>query len=574
MLVQQTAGKLKIDLEGQELPEDVDHLLHSATVETNSNEPDLFVLAFRDAECLVLQKTGAKIGSKVTVTAFSDTSTSGDRLLAGEITALEVEHDTTGTFTVLRGYDVSHRLFRGRRSETYQNVTYSDVVTKVAERAGLAVGMIDPCPPVHPFVGQTNQSDWQFLQTLARDVGYHVAVADGRLDFRKPNPSSAGPGGGDLEAPAPLELTMGAHILRLRTSITAAEQVPTVEVRGWDPQRKQAVVASAESVTGSATLPVKPTDLARTFQSTKLVGTSVPYATQAGVDNAAKGLADHIAGTFAELDGVARGNPQLKAGTPVSLSLAGEPFDGKYTLTSARHVYNPDDGYTTAFVVSGRNQRSLLGLVSATGSASPPGASPGVVPAIVTDVNDPEGLGRVRVKFPWLSDTYTSDWTRLVQAGAGAQRGAVFLPEVNDEVLVAFDRGDPRRPYVLGGLYNGVDKPSLGSGLVDGSSGAVTRRGIVSKHGHLLAFFDDASKDGLALLTGDKGLRISLNKGQTTIKITSNGNVSIEGSKDVSIKSGAALTVQGGSKLSLKAPSIEISADSDVTVSGNPIKLN
>ena len=206
----------------------------------------------------------------------------------------------------------------------------------------------------------------------------------------------------------------------------------------------------------------------------------------------------------------------------------------------------------------------------------------GVVPALVTDVKDPDDLGRVKVKFPWLSDSYATDWVRMVQVGAGADRGAVMVPEVNDEVLVAFDQGDWRRPYVLGGLYNGKDKPKLGTGLVDGSTGAVKRRGVVSKNGHMLVFFDDPAKDGVAVLTGDKGLKISLNKGTTTVKITSSGDVKIEGSKDVSIKAGGALsvesgktlTVKAGSKLSLQGPSIEVKADSDVSVSGTPIKLN
>jgi uncharacterized protein involved in type VI secretion and phage assembly len=192
----------------------------------------------------------------------------------------------------------------------------------------------------------------------------------------------------------------------------------------------------------------------------------------------------------------------------------------------------------------------------------------------VSDVRDPAKQGRVKVTFPWMSDTYTTGWASVVQAGAGQQRGAVFLPEVNDEVLVAFDRGDWRRPYVLGGLYNGVDQPNLGDGLIDESSGAVKRRGIVSKNGHLLVFFDDQASDGVALMTGDKNLKISLNKTKTTIKISSSGQVQIEGSQDVSIKSGTNLTLQGGTKLSLQAPSIEIKADADVTVTGTPIKLN
>jgi uncharacterized protein involved in type VI secretion and phage assembly len=277
------------------------------------------------------------------------------------------------------------------------------------------------------------------------------------------------------------------------------------------------------------------------------------------------------------VEGLARGNPKLNAGKPISLGLLGDPFDGKYTLTSTRHIYDPHEGYTTAFTVSGRNQRSLLGLASGGGAGGPAAAAPsfaGVVPAIVTDIKDPDEVGRIKVKFPWLSETFVSDWARMSQFGAGKNRGAVFLPEVGDEVLVAFEQGDFRRPYVIGALYNGVDKPKLGPGLIDGSSGAVKRRGLISKHGHALVFFDDDGKDGVALLTGDKGMRISLNKGTTTIKVTSSGQIKIEGSQDVSIKAGGSLKIEATSTLSLKGASVSITGNADVSVSGNPIKLN
>jgi phage protein D/phage baseplate assembly protein gpV len=587
MAVQQSAGKFKIEVDGAEVPADVDNLLSSAVVDSNLHQPDLFLLSFRDSQRTVLSKTGARIGSKVKVTAFSDAALSGDPLLSGEITALEVEHDSSGTFTVLRGYDQSHLLFRGRYTETYQNMTAADIARKVAQRANLQPGQIDPTSPVFPYVAQNNSNDWSFLKKMAADVGYEVLVDDGKLHFRQPSSASAGPGTGDLtQTDDPLKLTMGAHILRLRSVVTSADQVGQVEVRGWDPTQKKALVGTAPAGTTSASVGTKPGDLANVFGSATMYGVSVPFSSQTEVDGAAKALADHIGGAFAEVEGLARGNSKLRAGVAISLSLVGDLFDGKYTLTSVRHRFEPSEGYTTAFTVSGRNQRSLLGLASSGSPGGGPGASAppisGVVIGIVSDVNDPDQLGRVKLSFPWLPGDYNSDWARMVQVGAGNNRGASFLPEVNDEVLVAFDHGDWRLPYVIGLLHNGVDKPLLGDDLIDGTSGAVKRRGLISKHGHALLFFDDPSKDGTALMTGDHNLRISLNAGTTTVKITSSGKISIEGAQDVSIKSSAGITVEAQNDLTLKGQSVSISADSsvsisanaDVTVAGNPIKLN
>jgi uncharacterized protein involved in type VI secretion and phage assembly len=573
MAVQQTAGRFRIELAGTRLAEDIANLLTTAVVDHDVNQPDMFVLAFHDPERAVLVKTGATIGTAITITAFSDLDSNGTELLRGEITALEFKHDASGSNTVVRGYDQSHRLCRGQSTEAYQNVTYADIAQKVAKRAGLDVGQIDSTTPVYPYVAQGNTTDCAFLKGLAGEVGYEVVVVNDKLHFRAPVASSKGPAAGNLRSTQLSEqLVFGSNVLRLRALVSAAEQVVETEVRGWDPSVKKALTSTAKASTTSADIGIAPSTVAQAFGTPKLVGSGVPYATTAEVDGAAKAMAEHTAGSFATLEGVARGNPKLRAGSAVTLSLVGDPFDGKYVLSATRHKYDPHDGYTTAFTVSGRNQHSLLALT--TGSGRHRSVMAGVVPALVTDVNDPDGWGRIKVTFPWLSDKYTTDWVRMAQVGAGGQRGAVFLPEVNDEVLVSFDRGDWRRPYVVGSLYNGVDKPNLGQSLVDSSSGAVKRRGVLSKHGHSLIFFDDQSADGVALLSGDRSLRISMNQGSTTIKITSSGKIMIEGDGGVSMKSGADLSIEATGTLSLKGARVTIDGDSDVSVTGQPIKLN
>lgn len=197
----------------------------------------------------------------------------------------------------------------------------------------------------------------------------------------------------------------------------------------------------------------------------------------------------------------------------------------------------------------------------------------GVVMAIVTDNNDPNAWGRVKLRFPWLDDDVETDWARVVAFGAGPASGAVFVPEVNDEVLVAFEHGDPRFPYVLGGLYNGVDKPKLGVGLIDG--GHVKRRGIVSRKGHLLVFFDDDKKTGAVLLSSDGQLAVSLNQTNHEVHIRSGGTLHIECGGTLTIETGGDLEVKAGGQLSLKGSrGVKIQSDSVVDVDGRSITLN
>ena len=143
MAGQQISSGFVITIDGSPLPGDIEQLLVEAYVDDNRNLPDLFVLRFRDANRLVLSKAAVKIGSRVKIAVTSTDTQTPEPLISGEVTALEADFDTTGTFTLVRGYDLSHRLFRGRHAETYTQVTASDVAVKVARRAGLSIGTID-----------------------------------------------------------------------------------------------------------------------------------------------------------------------------------------------------------------------------------------------------------------------------------------------------------------------------------------------------------------------------------------------------------------------------------------------
>jgi uncharacterized protein involved in type VI secretion and phage assembly len=246
-------------------------------------------------------------------------------------------------------------------------------------------------------------------------------------------------------------------------------------------------------------------------------------------------------------------------------------------------------------VVSGRQERSILGLASAglSNGSSSAGGHPiyGMVIGQVSDNNDPDQLGRVKLKLPWLSDDYESDWARVVQLGAGPDSGAVFLPENNDEVLVAFEFGDVRRPYVIGSLWNGVDKPKLGSGLFD--NGKVKRRGFVSRKGHRFVFLDDPNNAGIALLTSDGNLKIALNESKSEIHIScqgkimlkaqgdltvdSQGNIKLTAQQGISLQAQNSLDLQGmTASLKTQSPSLTLDngAGAKVEMSGPQVNIN
>ncbi|MDQ1501299.1 MAG: hypothetical protein QOI86_4639, partial [Actinomycetota bacterium] len=162
MPAEQHTNKFRIEVDGAPLADAVDSTLVSAFVDDSLNLPDMFQLAFRDPTRTALEQGRFRIGSEVTVSVVSEATPGGEKLVRGEVTALEAEFDSGGTMTVVRGYDPSHRLFRGRTTETYTNVTYADIARTVAGRAGLDIGRIDPASTVHAHVAQGNVDDWTF----------------------------------------------------------------------------------------------------------------------------------------------------------------------------------------------------------------------------------------------------------------------------------------------------------------------------------------------------------------------------------------------------------------------------
>jgi uncharacterized protein involved in type VI secretion and phage assembly len=174
------------------------------------------------------------------------------------------------------------------------------------------------------------------------------------------------------------------------------------------------------------------------------------------------------------------------------------------------------------------------------------GRTYGVVAGIVTNNKDPDKLGRLKVKFPWFSDNNETDWVRVTTFMTGGERGSFFLPEVGDEVLVAFEHGNINRPYVIGALWNGIDKPPETN-----SDGKNNIRKIKSRSGHEFIFNDEESKENVEIHTkaghkillddksGEEKMKILDKTGNNSILIDSVENsVTISGQKKIDIKSG------------------------------------
>jgi uncharacterized protein involved in type VI secretion and phage assembly len=404
---------------------------------------------------------------------------------------------------------------------------------------------------------QWNQTDWEFLSKLAAEIGHEIVVADRKLHLREPTESSQGPTAGELQRRSdPRQLVAGGNLVRLRAALSGAEQVTEVEVRGWDFRAKEAVsgTAKASDKVRSAAAGAGSASLADALGAGTLVTTDLPVESNETAQDAADSLIEQLGSAAAEIEGTAEGDPALRAGVAVSVAGAGKLFDGTYVLTSCRHTYDAGTGYQTGFRVSGRQTRTMLGLVRGKGGADARSVA-GVVNALVSNIDDPDGLGRIKVTFPWLGEKSETHWARVAAPGAGNERGVLIMPEVGDEVLVAFDHGDTRLPYVIGGLYNGQDKPAV-AGAVD--NGKVVQRVIVARNGHRLVL--DDKDDVITLATGDGNHKLVLDQKSKKVFVDTTGDVEVTAQQHVTIKAGSSMTLEATGAFELKANGVTIDA--------------
>ncbi|MFE2057656.1 VgrG-related protein [Streptomyces sp. NPDC059446] len=564
--------------------------LVNCVVDENVGLPDSAVLTFRDPDHEFLQKTGITIGTPLKVSVVTVSGQARARLFSGEVTALELDRDRTGSFTVVRAYSRAHRLQRGRKVVAYRNMTAAAIVRKVAAGAGLACGTVEAEPVTYQQLSQANVSDWDFLQFLAGESGAQVRVDDkGMLQFTKPRKASGAPAPSTPATRTPMVLEYGRNLLALRASLSAADGAQQVEVRGWDVANKQPLVARKASVDSDTVVPgLSPAFAARFGTSSKLTVTDTPYRTHAETKAVADATAAGVSAGFAELEALVEGNPKLRAGKPVALGNVGQAFSGKYTATAVQHVLEPHGGYRTTVWVSASPDRSLTGLVTGANAPGRGPRMPGLAIGVVTDVREPGGAesGGVRLKFPWLDDTYVTDWVRTVQWG-GKGGGGVFSPEVNDEVLVGFEQGLLDSPYVIGGLYNGVDKPSPHDvPLVDRTTGKVNRRSLVSRSGHRVELLDARApgRSGVRLTSADERLEVFLDNRRDRIELTvyagkgrqrplssvlldKKGITLDAGRGDVSV-SGRNVDIQGRVGVKIGGRTVSVNGASNVTVDG------
>ncbi len=466
-------------------------------------------------------------------------------LFEGDVVSLDVEFGPGSVELLVRGLDSSHALQRSRNVRSFQNHTASDIVEKVLREADIDA-QTDPSGDPHEFVQQDNETDWDFIWRLAERIGFEFVVQDGTAYFRR-----------QTNDQSPVELEWPGSLHSFSPRVTAIQQVKEVTLAAHDPKTKEAIDASADSPQQLAEIGIDRQTISDAFDGASVHIATEPVASHAEGQAVAQALLDKLANAYIAAEGVCDGNPRIKAGTAVAVTGVGQKFSGTYRVAAATHVLRGGSMYETRFATEGAH--TLLANVGASGAGTAPNFGAHLVIGVVTNNQDPDDMGRVRVQYPALGPDAEGAWARVLTPSAGNARGILMLPVVGEEVLIGFEHDDTTRPYVLGSLFNGVDQP--GDDLLQGYDGSFALR---SDHKVDVASNEDMTMKSQARLTLDA---------QGDVAISSANDLTIKAQK-LAVNGDMEITIEAGTKLTLKCGPSQVQLSSaGVTVSGPMINL-
>lgn len=533
----------------------------------------------------------SRIGKTISVFAYGLGDLTGDIVFRGTIASREFRTDAGhGSRLVLRAYDGAYEMMAAKRTRSYTDMSYGEIAKKIAAKYSLdsLLGSdVSTGGPTLPFIVQSNETDWEFLTRMAREIGWvtfvrvftQLTIGKTQLFFGPPKKAT-----GTVSSDTKFKLG-DRRVKSVRASVTSAGIPKEVAVPGWD-DAKSKDISGDDSVSSSDLVTAK----IDKFTPSKKAGTVTTLetfaSTKAQADRAAKGAATRIAGSAIDVTLVVRGNPLVKLNRLIKV----EDFDdasGIHTVSAVTHVFDPSaGGFSTEIYCTGLDDRTLGNIAV---NAPPLQRFHGIYPAIVSDINDPKKLGRVKLSLPWLDAKYVTDWSRVLQLGAGEDVGLQLMPRPKDEVIIAFENGQLDSPFVLGSVYGKATGKIPNAKLIEQGKPVITA--LTTKAGHQLIFDDSADsssitvqvkngtscsivltdKDGITITTkGDRS--VTINSAQdVVVKSERNAKVS---AKDVSVDSQGSVKVNSKGKVDVAAPNISVSASSALKLKGTNVSID
>lgn len=518
-------------------------------------------------------------GNEIEIKAGRDGK--NDTLFKGVITAHRIKVAGNGVSTLtISCKDKSVKMTVGRHSKYFEDSKDSDAISEVLGAYGLA-GDVDATQLKHKEIVQHNATDWDFVLTRADMNGMLVLADDGKVNVKKP----------DTGAKAELTLVYGATIYEFEAELDARSQYKSVKAVSWDYAGQAITEAVSDSAPFKEPGNIDGAKLADAVGPSELVlrhsGQVLTPELQAWAD------ACMLKSRLAKIIGRARfeGFSKIKPGKMVELKGVGARFNGGVYITAVRHELVDGAWYTNA----------QFGLSSEWFSARPDVSdlpAGGLMPAIhglqigkvVALEGDPDGEDRIQVTLPVIDPAGNGVWARLASLDAGANRGWVIRPEIDDEVIVGFINADPRDAVVIGQLHSS-NKPSPIPGADDNHIKGYTSRSemkVTFDDENIVLTIETPAGNSIVVTEKDKSIVITDQnknllemapggitiKSPKDIKIEASGKIDIKASMDLSMEG---LNIKGKANAQLKMEGqagSELSSSAITTVKGSMVMIN
>ena len=427
------------------LPTDVMERLGRVSVAMRLSSPTAAELTFQSPPGPPLELGMLSLGSALRLSIATDRVA----LFDGEVTAIEHVHGPAGTHEArVRAYDALHRLRKTQALRALRDVTASDLAGELVADIGLSVEAATDGPS-WPLLIQHRQSSFALLVDVCERSGLYLTADDGTLRLVTLE------GDGD-----PVALVLGETLLEARAEVNAESACEEVVTSGWD-------VSRAEPVSGTSAEPMIGRDVTASVVPGRVGASGARHLVDEAVTDDARAEAlsrserDRRAAAEVTLWAVALGDARLRPGSRIEVKGISDALCGRYVITEAVHTID-ENGYVTE-------------LTTAPPPRLPRPSAAASTLGVVSGIDDPEGIGRVRATLPTYGDVET-DWMEIASPGAGTGKGLVWLPDVGDRVLVLLGHQDPARAIVLGGLH-GTDGPP-DAGIEDGVVARTTMRTV------------------------------------------------------------------------------------------------
>jgi phage protein D/phage baseplate assembly protein gpV len=552
----------EIKVGGRKLESSIAKSIMEITVTEHLSGPSSFSFRLNDPEFELIDKETGPFTEGTRIEIHLGFVGKTRKMIVGEISALTADLPSSGPAVMeVQGFDLLHLLSRGTVYRQFggespgSGLPDSEIVSQIAAEMQLQPIVKKTEKRVSPRI-QNNETNLDFLQRLAQLNGYVLNGDSDSIYF------------GPVRTRETIPLEWRKNLVNFSPRLSTAGLVNEVIVRSWDPIRKQAILVSLTRDSAN-TVSLSPAGLKQVSKgsggrSQRVIDVAVSTFLEAKA--IAESTLQNQQVTAIAGSGTCLGDPAIRAGGKLELSGIGR-FTGSYFVTRVTHTMG-EGGYFTSFEVNTNAGSSAPDSLNALDGSNVPAreSEASLVIGLVLDNEDPDGLGRVRIKLPGLSEDESGYWARVAAPMAGGGRGTFFLPEKNDEVLVAFEQGDITRPYILGALWNTEDKPPETNPDV---------RLIKSRRGHSVRFDDTDGAEKIEIIDKSGENSVTLDTKGSTISIKSSQDVVIEAprgkislhAKNVEVKSTADTKVEAQTTLNLKA-------GATMTIKGQRVNIN